>query len=121
MPLKKKIQKNKIAGKIKFIIDPAKITSILAGKDLEEKPLGTGASPISIPAILLYPPNGTRRKEYKVSLDLLLYKVGPKPMANSSTRIPVNLAVKKCPISWTVIKTPKTSMAANNVNKIILR
>ena len=90
--------KSKKANK-KFIKAPALITSSLERTGLFKNDLSLSSSSSDIPAILLNPPKGIIRNEYTVSPYLRLYNFGPKPIANSSTCMPVNLAVIKCPAS----------------------
>ncbi|MPN01932.1 hypothetical protein SDC9_149145 [bioreactor metagenome] len=106
-------------GNTKFIAEPATITSILAqiGFALNER--SSCSSSGSIPAILLNPPRGIILKEYTVSPYLRLNTLGPNPIANSSTRIPTDFAVRKCPSSWKNINSPKTKIVAINVDNNI--
>lgn len=82
-------------------MEPAKITIILAHTGRAQYALFPASSsiPFSIPAILLNPPRGIALIEYIVSPFFVLTNLGPKPIANSSTRIPVFFAVIKCPNS----------------------
>ena len=52
------------------------------------------------------------------SRDLSEINRGGKPMENFSTLTPKDLAAKKCPSSWTRIRTPKTNIVAQR--KVIL-
>ena len=69
----------------------------------------------SSPSNAQYPPSGKRRIENTspVFLFVFEYSFGPKPIANSLILKPKIFPAMKCPNSWTVISTRRTTSASN--------
>ena len=111
-----KYKANISMAKTTFINAPARITEILLRGDLLEKLLSSSTASSS-PIIFTYPPIGRSLNEYWVSFPLCEKTSGPIPIENSSTLIPLTLAIIKCPSSCTITSKLKPKIAITIYNQ----
>ena len=70
----------------------------------------------SSPSIVHAPPKGSALIQYSVSPFLKCISFGPNPIENSTTVMPLALAIIKCPNSWTI-----TIILSTRIARITLR